>query len=148
MDNIEIEKLKLDEVDSIKQIEIEQNINIISKNNILEDLENNQTSYYTLKLKNKIIGYIAFDTVLENMDIQSVVINKEYQHMGYGTILLEFAFDYAIKNNIFNIFLEVRKSNNKAISLYEKNGFEFVNIRKRYYPDNFEDALVYLKKFK
>lgn len=148
MDNIKIEKLKLDEVDSIKQIETEQNINIISKNNILEDLENNQTSYYTLKLENKIIGYIAFDTVLENMDIQSVVINKEYQHMGYGTILLKFAFDYATKNNISNIFLEVRKSNNKAISLYEKNGFEFVNIRKRYYPDNFEDAFVYLKKFK
>lgn len=145
MNNLKIEKLKLDEVNYIKKIETNQNINIISKNNILEDLKTNKILYYTLKFKNKIIGYIAFDTVLENMDIQSIVISKEFQRMGYGTVLLEFAFDYAIKNNIFNIFLEVRKSNIQAINLYEKNGFKFINIRKRYYPDNFEDALIYLK---
>jgi len=148
MDNITIENLNLCEVDEIKTIEENQNINIISKNNILEDLKNNQTLYYTLKLDNRIIGYIAFDTVLENMDIQSIVIAKDYQHKGHGTTLLNFAFDYAIENNITNIFLEVRKSNEKAINLYEKLGFEFVNVRKRYYSDNFEDALIYLKKIK
>lgn len=145
MDNIKIDKLNLNEVEFIKLIESNQNINIISKNSILEDLKSNQILYYTLKLNNKIIGYIAFDTVLENMDIQSIVIDKEYQHMGYGTILLNFAICYAKDNNIANIFLEVRKSNEKAINLYEKVGFKFINTRKKYYPDNFEDALIYVK---
>ena len=146
MDNIQIEKLLLDEVDIVKNIENNQGIDIISKNNIINDIENNQTLYHTLKFDNKIIGYIAFDIVLENMDIQSIVIDKNYQRKGYGTALLNFAITYANKNNVHNIFLEVRKSNTNAINLYIKNGFEFINVRKRYYPDNFEDAHIYLKK--
>ena len=85
MDNIQIEKLDLDEVDLIKDIENNQGIDIISKNNIINDIGNNQTLYHTLKFDNKIIGYIAFDIVLENMNIQSIVIDKNYQRKGYGT---------------------------------------------------------------
>lgn len=146
MDNIVIEKLISDEVNYIKDIEDKQNINIISKNNIIEDLKNNQALYYSLKLNNKIIGYISFSIIAENMDIQSIVIAKEYQHMGYGTILLNFALEYAMKNGVSNVFLEVRKSNKNAICLYTKMGFDYINTRKRYYPDNFEDALIYKKK--
>lgn len=146
MDNIVIKKLHTNEVDIINEIEKNQNIHIISKDTIINDLKNNQILYYTLKLKSKIIGYISFNVVLENMDIHSIVIDKNYQKKGYGTYLLNFALKYAKDNDVNNIFLEVRKSNTKAINLYKKIGFDFINTRKRYYPDNFEDALIYSKK--
>lgn len=145
MNNVIIEELSLKDVDKIKKLETEQQINIISKDNILTDLQTNKTKYFILKSNEDIIGYIAFDMVLENMDIHSIVIDKDYQKQGHGTYLLKYVFEYAKKNKVSNIFLEVRKSNKKAINLYEKLGFEFINTRKRYYPDNFEDALIYLK---
>ena len=143
MDNLRIEKLNINEVDIIKKLEENQNIHIISKDTILNDLKTNQTLYFVLKSNNNIIGYISFNIVFENMDIQSIVIDKNFQKKGFGTYLLNFAIQYAKDNNVINIFLEVRKSNIKAIKLYEKIGFKFINTRKGYYPDNFEDALIY-----
>lgn len=143
MNNLRIEKLNINEVDIIKKLEENQNIHIISKDTILNDLKTNQTLYFVLKSNNNIIGYISFNIVFENMDIQSIVIDKNFQKKGFGTHLLNFAIQYAKDNNVINIFLEVRKSNTKAINLYQKNGFKFINTRKRYYPDNFEDALIY-----
>ena len=145
MDNITIEELSLKDVDTIKELETNQQINILSKDTILTDLQSNQTKYLVLKLNENIIGYITFDMVLENMDIQSIVIDKNYQRQGYASYLLNYTFEYAKTNNISNIFLEVRMSNEKAINLYKKLGFKYINTRKKYYPDNFEDALIFLK---
>lgn len=145
MDNITIELLKKDEIDIIKEVETRQNINIISKENITKDFDSNTMFYYTLKLQNNIIGYIAFSLVIDTIEIESIVIDKFHQKKGYGTTLLNFTINFAKENNVSKIFLEVRKSNINAIKLYEKLGFEFLNIRKKYYTDTLEDALIYVK---
>jgi ribosomal-protein-alanine N-acetyltransferase len=138
--------MNLNDIDDVKKLEENQNISIISKNNMINDIKNSQTKYYILKLKNTIIGYIAFNYVFENLDLQSIVISKEHQKKGYATFLLNFLLNFAKENNISNVYLEVRRSNIKAINLYEKFGFILISTRKRYYSDNFEDALVYMKK--
>lgn len=145
MNNLQVELINFNEVDKIKEIENSQNVNIISKNNIISDLESDIVKYYAIKLGKRIIGYIAFEKVLENIDIHSIVIDKNHENRGYGTFLLYFVIEFAKKNNVSNIFLDVRKSNTKAINLYKKLGFKYINTRKNYYTDTHEDALIYVK---
>lgn len=146
MNNLLISPLLESEVDVIKKIEEEQNIDIISKKNILMDLKRNSVIYYTLKLDNNIVGYVAFSYILEEMDIHSIVISNYQKKKGYASLLLNYVFNFAKDNNIRKIFLEVRKSNTSAINLYKKFGFTYITTRKNYYPDNFEDALIYVRE--
>ena len=79
------------------------------------------------------------------MDLESIVVKKEYQRKHIASYLLDFLFNIAKKKNVVSIFLEVRTSNIKAQNLYRKYGFEIINIRKKYYKDNLEDAFIMKK---
>ena len=78
-------------------------------------------------------GFIEFHQVEDFADIHHIEVKSEARGKGYGTKLLEL-FLYEMKNrNVTTITLEVRVDNGVAIHLYEKFGFEQVNIRKGYY---------------
>lgn len=150
MEKININKTKISElskedIQDILNIQKEQNIYISSEENILNDLEYTSFKYFTLKYKNKIIGYISFSYVID-IEIEAIVIKKDFQRLGLGTLLLNFVFEFAKTNNIENIFLEVRISNTPARKLYDKCDFKEINIRKNYYNDTNEDAIILLKK--
>lgn len=91
----------------------------------------------------KVIGYIIATDVAGEAEIQRIAIDNRYRKNGYGTVLLESYISDCIRKGISCIHLEVRKSNLPAVSLYEKSGFEQVGLRKGYYPDNGEDAVLY-----
>lgn len=141
--NFEIYPLEQNYVDGIKNLEDEQNISILSKKAILDDLYDENSKYYIATLDNKLVGYVGCTTCLDYMDILSIVVKKDYQHIGIGSRLLEHIINIAKQEGIKEIFLEVRISNQNAISLYEKYGFKNINTREKYYPDNHEDAYVY-----
>lgn len=150
MEKININKTKISElskedIQDILNIQKEQNIYISSEENILNDLEYTSFKYFTLKYENKIIGYISFSYVID-IEIEAIVIKKDFQRLGLGTLLLNFVFEFAKTNNIENIFLEVRISNTPARKLYDKCGFKEINIRKNYYNYTNEDAIILLKK--
>ena len=77
--------------------------------------------------------------------ITNIAVHPEFRCLGLGGELINALVNEAIIRKINTLFLEVRKSNKRAISLYFKHGFEECGIRKKYYADNQEDALV-LKK--
>lgn len=143
--NYIISKSTLDDISEMKSLENELNINILSENNMKEDMQNENYIYFVLKdkEKNNILGYIAISYVLDTIDILSIVIKKDYQKKRFGSILLEYIIQFAKNNNAFNILLEVRSSNLPAIKLYEKYNFEKINTRKKYYSNPVEDALIY-----
>jgi len=64
--------------------------------------------------------------------------------LGYGKVLLEFIISYLINKKCDNITLEVRVTNNKAINLYKKFGFEIASVRNNYY-ENGEAAYMMIK---
>lgn len=148
MSNYFISKATIDDIDKIMMLEDNLDIKILSKNNILEDMKNEHFVYFLLNdmSKNKTIGYIAISYVIDTMDIISIVIEKNYQKKGFASYLLEYIIDFAKKNNIVNILLEVRSTNIPAIKLYEKFKFNKINIRKNYYTSPLEDALIYQLK--
>ena len=141
MKKINIEHFDISETNSLLFIQNELNLNILSKSNILDDLKNPNFNYIVAKVDNMIVGFATFLAISE-IEIECIVVKKEFQRMGIGTLLLEYIINTAKKRQIKNIFLEVRKSNISAISLYTKNKFEIISKRKNYYSDTGEDALI------
>lgn len=149
INNITIKKLEKNDINKILQIEKSQNVTILKETVILDDMSNsNNTLYFGAIYNDIIVGYIAITYVIDTIDILSVVTMKNYENIGVATLLLEYIFNFAKKNNVNKIFLEVRTSNTKAINLYEKNNFKLISKRKNYYTDTKEDALIYLKEIK
>lgn len=141
---IKIHELQISNINDILDIEQELNIHILSKENILKDLKNQHFKYFIAKYEDVVIGYTSI-SYIEDIEIESIVVKKDFQRLGIGNLLLNHIFCFAKLNNIQNIFLEVRSSNTPAINLYLKKGFKRINIRKNYYTDTNEDAII-LKK--
>ena len=73
-----------------------------------------------------------------------MVIDKNYQHHGFGQALFSQMEEEAKINNCNNIMLEVKENNNQAIKFYLKQGYEQISIRKNYYQDH-SNALIMKK---
>lgn len=90
-------------------------------------------------------GFITYSVAGEDVDIGDIFVLEKYRKQGVGSKLLQKCFKQAKSLSADKIFLEVRKSNSKAISFYTKFGFNEISQRKKYYSDG-EDALVMLKE--
>ena len=89
-----------------------------------------------------LVGYIGVWLMVDDAHIVAVAVREAYRGHGLGELLLAEAIDLALHNHMESVTLEVRKSNLLAQALYEKYRFLKVGVRKRYYSDNHEDALI------
>ncbi len=89
-----------------------------------------------------LVGYIGIWLMVDEAHIVAVAVRESYRGRGLGELLLAEAIDLALENQMESMTLEVRKSNLLAQALYEKYRFLKVGVRKRYYSDNHEDALI------
>lgn len=90
----------------------------------------------------KVVGYIGMYLSFGEGEITNVAVTPSYRRMGCGQQLIASAKEEAAKQNVESILLEVRKSNESAISLYKRNGFEEIGIRKNFYERPTEDAII------
>ncbi|MCL2342759.1 MAG: ribosomal protein S18-alanine N-acetyltransferase [Firmicutes bacterium] len=93
----------------------------------------------------KILGYLCLDSVLDEGSIANLAVIPEYRRRGIGESLLCAAELRARKRALKVLYLEVRKSNAAAVALYEKQGFQRVGLRKGYYTNPTEDAILMTK---
>lgn len=120
-------------------------ISNLKKDDLKIYLDDNH-SLLAIKNNDYILGFIALSLSLDEAEIDYIAINKEEEGKGFATILLEDVFSKLKEKGIKSIFLEVRKSNVRAIRFYEKNGFKLYRERKSYYLSPIEDALCYRKE--
>lgn len=107
------------------------------------ELTINEYAYYTVMEEDgAIIGYCGLWLILDEAHITNIAILPEYRGKKLGEALLRHVMENARKRGAKTMTLEVRVSNEAAQSLYRKLGFLNGGIRKRYYTDNYEDALV------
>lgn len=90
----------------------------------------------------KIIGYGGFWLILDEAHICTLAVHPDWRRRGIGELLLTHLINQAIALHAAVLTLEVRISNLAAQKLYQKYGFMTVGVRKRYYSDNNEDALI------
>lgn len=89
-------------------------------------------------------GFITGVYLLDTADIYSVAVSADYRKKGVGKRLLEEFFNQ-LPDEVQAVNLEVRESNSPAIKLYEKIGFQSVGLRKNFYSDPRENAVLMTK---
>ena len=90
----------------------------------------------------EVTGYIGMYICYDEASITNVAVSPEYRKKGYGEKLVIAAKEAAKAAGAASILLEVRVSNELAISLYKKKGFEELGIRKKFYEHPVEDAII------
>ena len=90
----------------------------------------------------ELVGYVINSRYVDAWHVMNVAVDPDHQRRGVATSLLERLFELTRDDERRGYTLEVRVSNNDAIGLYEKLGFEPRGIRRGYYTDNREDALI------
>lgn len=94
-----------------------------------------------------LVAYAAFSVIAGEMELLNIAVHPLHRRKGLGRQLFGFVLQQCRQEHVQEAFLEVRRSNAPAIDLYEKFGFTQVGVRKKYYPDNGEDALLYRLDF-
>jgi [ribosomal protein S18]-alanine N-acetyltransferase len=89
-----------------------------------------------------LVGYVINSRYVDAWHVMNVAVDPEHQRRGVATALLERLFEVTRDDERRGYTLEVRVSNEDAIGLYEKLGFDSRGIRRGYYTDNREDALI------
>lgn len=113
-----------------------------SREAFASELENPLARYQLLTDGEAVLGYCGLWFVVDEGHITNLCIDPAHQGRGLGKLMMESLFIYAKNENICRLTLEVRVSNEKAISMYEKLSFVSAGIRKAYYENNGEDACI------
>lgn len=100
-----------------------------------------------IRTQDALLAYVAFSLIAGEMEIMNIATHPSHRRKGLAALLLASTLEISRKKSAQQAFLEVRRSNQGAIDLYQKFGFIQVGTRKRYYPDNNEDALLFRLDF-
>jgi ribosomal-protein-alanine N-acetyltransferase len=108
---------------------------VLGRNDALADVTTPQDMQF-------IVGYASIWMMVDESHLTSIAVRKSHQHQGIGEMLLIAIIKLSSQMKAQVVTLEVRASNHSAQALYGKYGFKNVGIRRRYYTDNSEDAVV------
>ncbi len=106
----------------------------------LSDSNHLYLGYYK---EDSLVGYIGCQIILDEMSINNFAVHSDYKQQGIGTDLIKQLLAVCEEKEIRFFYLEVRVSNQAAIHLYKKMGFEEVALRKDYYQQPKEDAYIF-----
>ncbi|NLG24429.1 MAG: ribosomal protein S18-alanine N-acetyltransferase [Clostridiales bacterium] len=141
--DIRIRLMTVDDVDAVHAIEAVSFTPPWSREAFVkETTENRCARYLVIEEDGAPIGYAGVWLVLDEGHITNIAIAPDRRGKGYGERLLRALIQLAADTGLSFLTLECRRSNAAAQALYHKLGFVDVGYRKRYYPDNAEDALV------
>ncbi|WP_338473138.1 ribosomal protein S18-alanine N-acetyltransferase [Niallia sp. XMNu-256] len=136
-------RMEIEDLDQIMVIEHESFTVPWSKEAFFNELTKNKHALYTVAVvEERVIGYCGVWLVLDEAHITNIAILPEYRGMKIGESLMRNVIETAIEYGAKMMTLEVRVSNHIGQSLYRKFGFQAGGLRKGYYSDNHEDALV------
>lgn len=140
---VSIRTMTLDDIDQVLHVENSSFNKPWTRVGFENELLNNRfATYFIVEDNDQVIGYCGVWIIIDEAHITNIAILPEYRGKKIGETLLKKAMLYASMARTKTMSLEVRVSNNTALGLYRKLGFKNGGIRKRYYTDNHEDALV------
>lgn len=142
MMNLAIKKMTFSHIEEIAKIEKECFSSPWSEEGLKSELDNAFARFYVAFSGDRIAGYIGSHNVLGEAYITNVAVLPEFRRKGVGKALVEFLVNKMKAEKAEFVTLEVRKSNQNAISLYEKCGFEKVGERKDFYEKPREDGVL------
>ena len=134
-----IKKLTSDDVDYIEQIfNLEKEIfknSAFSKSYLNTLIKGDNSFVYVYLIDSKVCGYLMVLDSIDIYEILAIATIEKYRNKGIAQELLD-------KIKTKDIFLEVRESNQVAINFYKKNKFKEISVRKNYYSEPTENAII------
>ncbi|MFB1052213.1 ribosomal protein S18-alanine N-acetyltransferase [Paraliobacillus sp. JSM ZJ581] len=143
MREVVIRQMTMDDIEQVKIIE-EACFSVPWTEDIYQKelTENAYAAYYVIEKDRQIIGFCGLWIVIDEAQITNIAILPNYRGFGYGSYLFQYIINQAMLAGAVRLSLEVRVSNLVAQKLYRKFGLKPAGIRKNYYTDNNEDAMV------
>ena len=138
-----IRRMTLDDLDAVVAIEAATFPIPWSRDSFRQELERNVAARYLVaEMEGQVIGYAGAWIILDESHITNIAIEESRRGLGYGRALTTALMQYLSNLGAAYATLEVRRSNLRAQNLYKSLGFVELGVRKRYYEDNREDALI------
>jgi ribosomal-protein-alanine N-acetyltransferase len=106
-----------------------------------EVLYNDMSRYFIALVDNKRAGYVGSWLTIPNAEILNLFVSEKYRGLGIGKMLLFNVLEVCKAENIQQLTLEVRVSNEYALRMYKDLGFTVSHVRKNYYKNN-DDAYL------
>ncbi len=141
-----IDKMRTEDISVIAAAEKRHFSTPWTERELQAHLDGETTVFWVARLGETVVGYLGRNHSFETMDILTICVLEDYRRAGIGRALLSFLEQEAAEKCVQRILLEVRPSNNKAKSLYEQFGYTLLHVRKKYYTDPVEDALIMQKE--
>ena len=143
---IEILDMELSHLDAVYDIECGTSAIPWTKNDLRKEVTDNKHAQYKVaSIDGIIVGYAGLWHIVNEGQITNIAVSEKYRRRGVASKLVEALIDMAREKEMIGLTLEVRVSNIAALNLYEKYGFKSEGIRKRYYADTGEDAIIMWK---
>lgn len=134
------------DLDQVMVIENESFTLPWSRHSYENELNNIYASYLVIDHEGDVAGYGGIWVVFDEAHITNVAIAKAFRCRGWGRRLMMDLEKVARTKRAARILLEVRPTNLAALSMYFDLGYEVTGLRKQYYSDNLEDAVVMIKQ--
>ena len=141
--DITVRQMEEKDIDSLVIIEEECFSLPWSKKAFQESYVKDYAYFFVAEIDKEIVGYVGLYKMGNDGDITNIGIFSLHRRKGIGYKLMSSVLDFAKRENMEHITLEVRESNIPAIALYEKLGFVKVGIRKDFYEKPVENAIIY-----
>lgn len=146
LENLVFDKMSLKDLDEVLSIEGRSYPTPWSRRAFSSELTANvYAHYFTARLDEKLVGYFGMWLFFDEAHITNIAVHPERRRRGIGERMLRFALEKARQLGATKMTLEVRLSNHGAQNLYRKLGFQDRGIRKGYYADTNEDAIIMWK---
>ena len=142
-DAIAIRPMKDSDIDAVLEVERFAFVTPWSRSAFEQELNDNQLArYFVVENNDTVIGYAGMWLVIGEAHITNIAVQADYRRLGVGRLLMLHLINYACGLGIGSMTLEVRVSNDAARKLYASLGFQEKGLRKNYYSETHEDALV------
>ena len=133
-------RMTADDIEGVYEVEVSAFEDPWSYSSLRGELKN--------KLSRYIVGYVGAWYILDEAHITNVAVHKDFREKKIGNGLIEALIDMCDKDKMASITLEVRAGNFVAQGLYKKYGFLAGGVRKEYYTNNKEDAIIMWKQLR
>jgi len=138
-----LRRMGLHDLDQVMLVEHRSFTAPWSRQAFLRELVDNQFARYVVAdYHGKIVGYAGIWLIIDEGHVTNIAVDPDFRGRHLGEVLLRTLMSICLSQSVQRMTLEVRVSNTVAQGLYDKLGFVRSGLRKGYYTDNREDALI------
>ena len=143
--DLRIQQMQLTDLNEVMAIEQSVYSHPWSRGNFVDAIDDNYDAWVARSPESELLGYFVHMPIIDELHLLTIAVKESAQGRGLGHFFLLLMVERGKVNQMKSVLLEVRKSNKRAIKIYESFGFKLVGRRKNYYQTNQhgrEDALI------